>query len=187
MHEIFWFSCMKSYRTKMVLSLLVIQASSRDSMVFWGTKRQEHLDDVFSSLCKQMGGRRVSGRRLRREEIFYSKHCWEQTSLAFQVRILKGIERPEKRAPGFYRFDRGWNPTRTVINHYKDLYQTTSIVESKRAFFVAHFLLDNGWFLDLLILGNPTQIRLLAFSKGTLSKQNPWKVHSSKKNPVILS
>lgn len=40
----------------MVLSPLVIQASSRDSMVFWGAKRQEHLDDVFSNLCKQMGG-----------------------------------------------------------------------------------------------------------------------------------
>jgi len=112
------------------------------------------------------GGRRVSGRRLRREEIFYSKHCWEQTSLAFQVRILKGIERPEKRAPGFYRFDRGWNPTRTVINHYKDPYQTTSIVESKRAFLVAHFLLDNGGFLDLLILGIQPKSGFWLFQKG---------------------
>jgi len=39
-------------------------------------------------------------------------------------------------------------------------------VESKRAFLVAHFLLDNGGFLDLLILGIQPKSGFWLFQKG---------------------
>ena len=66
-----------------------------------------------------------------------SRHCFAagQGSL---LSSLARLQRSNEKARVVYGIYRGlYYTVRTIINHYKDLYETTSIMKSKRVFFVA--------------------------------------------------